>query len=131
MFADTPSVCPFTFVIHDLSGNRVGPVWERFVRCLPQPPHAGAHAAETLDEEDLVAQAEMLLDCAAHLDNYTRNTEIVWSTGFYTTHTIQEYSAAGKPAALRAYPSLPGLPPRRAPGVGVVRPPVPAGVAPA
>ena len=131
MFADSPSVCHFTFVIHDLSGNRVGPIWERFVRCLQQPPHAGAHAAETLDEEDLVAQAEMLLDCAAHLDNYTRQTEIVWSTGFYTTHTIQEYGADGAQAVLRAYPSLPGLPLRRAPGVGVGRPPVSAGLAPA
>jgi hypothetical protein len=67
----------------------------------------------------------MLLDCAAHLDNYTRHKEPVWSTGFYITHTIQEYDASGKPAVLRAYPSLPG---RRLTARG---PPKPPGVAPA
>ncbi len=124
MFADTPSVCPFTFAIHDLSGNRVGPIWERFVHCLPT-------SDEMLDLDDLLAQAEMMLDCAAHLDNYTRKAEIVWSSGFYITHMISEWGADKKPAVLRAYPSLPGRLPPQAPGVGVARPPVSAGAEPA
>ena len=123
MFADTPSVCPFTFVIYDLSGGRLGPIWERFVRCLP--PTVGIATPDMLDNDDLLAQAEMLLDCAAHLDNYTRCKEPVWSSGFYITHTILEYGDSGQAAVMRAYPSLPGV---RRLGRG---PPEPPGAAPA
>jgi hypothetical protein len=128
MFADTPSVCPFTFAIYDLSGGRLGPIWERFVRCLPATATVGTATADVLDADDLLAQAEMLLDCAAHLDNYTRYKEPVWSTGFYITHTIHEYGDEEQPAVLRAYPSLPG----RRPTARLTRgPPEPPGVAPA
>lgn len=126
MFADTPSVCPFTFAIYDLSGNRIGPIWERFVRCLP--PAAGTATPDVLDTDDLQAQAEMLLDCAAHLENYIRYKEPVWSSGFYITHTIFDYGGDGRLAVLRAYPSLPG----HQPAVRLARgPPEPPGVAPA
>lgn len=101
MFVDTPSVVPFTFAIYDLSGNRVGPIWERFVHCLSM-------SDEMLDLDDLLAQAEILIDCAAHLENYTTYTKPIWSTGFYITHTIPEWGADKKQAVLRAIPPIPG-----------------------
>jgi hypothetical protein len=108
MFADdAPSVRPFAFAIYDLSGSRIGPIWERFVRVLPST--AAAQAAP--DPDDLLAQAELLLDCVAHIDNYKCYSEPVWSTGFYTTHTIHAWaggSGAAVPATFRAFPSLPG-----------------------
>ena len=96
MFADTPSVVPFTFAIYDLSGCCVGPLWERFVHYSDD---------ETPDLDDLLAQAELLLDCVARIDNYKTHTKPVWSSGFYITHTIPEWGTAKKPAVLRAAPA--------------------------
>lgn len=119
MFADTPSVVPFTFAVYDLSGYRIGPVWERFVHCRRRK--AGDLFGETLDLDDLLEQAETVLDCIAIIDNYTTHTTPVWNSGFYITHTIPEWGAEHKPAVLRATPALswrqnPGLSQR---GVGV------------
>ena len=104
MLADTPSVVPFTFTVYDLSGNQVGPVWERFVHCRRRK--VGDFDGESLDLDDLLEQAETVLDCVAHIDNYTTHTRPVWSSGFYITHTIPEWGVERIPAVLRATPAL-------------------------
>jgi hypothetical protein len=105
MYADSPSVIPFVFSLHDLSGVRVGPRWERFVRCIE---------GDIIDTEDLLAQAEMLLDCVACITNYKSYPDPVWSAGFYTTHAIHAFPAVGggaaAPATLRAFPGRDGHP---------------------
>ena len=87
MYADAPPLALFTFSIYDLSGVRVGPEWERFVRC---------QANGSLDWETLYEQVEMLLDYAG-VEELERVKIVKFES--YTTHTIAEWK--GRPAVVR------------------------------
>jgi hypothetical protein len=89
MYADARPVALFSFSVYDLSGTRVGPSWERFIRC---------HDDGKLDWEELYEQVEILLDYAGvELMERVRFHE--WDN--YTTHRLPDWK--GRPAVVRGW----------------------------
>jgi hypothetical protein len=89
MYADAPPLTLFTFSIYDLSGTRVGPLWERFVHC---------HADGSLDWDALYEQVEMLLDYV-DVEDMERVKVCEWDS--YTTHKLPDWK--GAPAIVRGH----------------------------
>ena len=89
MYADAPPLALFAFSIYDLSGVRVGPLWERFVQC---------HADGSLDWDALYEQVEMMLDYAG-VEEMERVKIVQFDS--YTTHKIAEWK--GRLAVVRGH----------------------------